>query len=547
MVMEDHTGVDHENSHQSYRRLSGGGQQLQQRPPRKMSRDAAETQAIVAEESELRSPLNVHPTSPSVSYMIKPQGRKKPLTLWGAVAIIFYSVSGGPFGTEDAVAAGGPFWALIGFLIFPLVWCLPEALVTAEMSSTFPSNCGYVSWVTAAFGPYWGFQEGFWSWLSGATDNAIYPHLLMSYLAVAFPILNEKLYSNIALVVLTLALTYVNYRGLKVVGWLAVVMMCFVLSPFIVFIIMGAPRVDPSNWLLERRDMEWTKWLNVLFWNLNYWDSVSTLAGEVENARSAMPKALLLALCLTCLAYILPLGIATGVDGSFALEGDQAFDAWQAGFLGKVAYDIGGWALGGWVVLAAVISNVGQYHAEMSSDSYQIQAMAEHGWLPEKLAYRNHHETPTIAICLQLCVILSLTTLNFLDIVELLNCIYCLAELLEFAAFLYLRYTNPNIWRPYTIPLGFWGCIILLLPPSVFICFILGAPFVNAEWSVIAFTVGAVVFGNILYLALQYCRKRKLLKFACHPPRDWIDIMRCNTPWRSFAEADQDEVSSLVL
>mmetsp|Transcript_14154 Transcript_14154/g.12108 ORF Transcript_14154/g.12108 Transcript_14154/m.12108 type:complete len:85 (-) Transcript_14154:125-379(-) len=76
--------------------------------------------------------------------------------------------------------------------------------------------------------------------------------------------------------------------------------------------------------------MEWTKWLNVLFWNLNYWDSVSTLAGEVENARSAMPKALLLALCLTCLGYILPLGIATGVDGSFALQGDKAFDSWQA-------------------------------------------------------------------------------------------------------------------------------------------------------------------------------------------------------------------------
>ncbi|KAF4675742.1 hypothetical protein FOL47_007333 [Perkinsus chesapeaki] len=490
---EDHTGAGIEGPRsQSYRALSGGPR------ARSMSRDAAETQAILAEESEIRSPLNVHPTSPSVSYMIKPQGRKKPLTLWGAVAIIFYSVSGGPFGTEDAVAAGGPFWALLGFLIFPFIWCLPEALVTAEMSSTFPSNCGYVSWVTAAFGPYWGFQEGFWSWLSGATDNAIYPHLLMTYLAVAFPVLNEKLYNNVVLVVLTLCLTYVNYRGLKVVGWLAVVMMCFVLSPFIVFIIMAVPEVDPSNWLLRRHDMEWTKWLNVLFWNLNYWDSVSTLAGEVENARSAMPKALLLALCLTCLGYILPLGIATGVDGSFALEGDKAFDSWQAGFLGKVAYDVGGGFLGGWVVLAAVVSNIGQYHAEMSSDSYQIQAMAEHGWLPEKLAYRNKHETPTFAICLQLCVILCLTTLDFLDIVELLNCVYCLAELLEFSAFLYLRYMNPSIWRPYTIPMGFWGCTILLLPPSVFICFILGAPFVNGEWTVIAFTVGAVVVGNIL-------------------------------------------------
>lgn len=28
----------------------------------------------------------------------------------------------------------------------------------AELASTFPENSGYVAWVTAAFGPFWGFQ-----------------------------------------------------------------------------------------------------------------------------------------------------------------------------------------------------------------------------------------------------------------------------------------------------------------------------------------------------------------------------------------------------
>ena len=28
-------------------------------------------------------------------------------------------------------------------------------------------NTGYVSWVTAAFGPFWGFMEGYLSWFSG--------------------------------------------------------------------------------------------------------------------------------------------------------------------------------------------------------------------------------------------------------------------------------------------------------------------------------------------------------------------------------------------
>ncbi len=32
---------------------------------------------------------------------------------------------------------------MLGFLILPLVWSVPEALITAEMSTAFPENrCG---------------------------------------------------------------------------------------------------------------------------------------------------------------------------------------------------------------------------------------------------------------------------------------------------------------------------------------------------------------------------------------------------------------------
>lgn len=38
------------------------------------------------------------------------------------------------------------------------VWSVPEALITAELATAFPENGGYVVWVTAAFGEFWGFQ-----------------------------------------------------------------------------------------------------------------------------------------------------------------------------------------------------------------------------------------------------------------------------------------------------------------------------------------------------------------------------------------------------
>jgi hypothetical protein len=61
---------------------------------------------------------------------------------------------------QDAVAAGGPLLVILGFIIFPIIWSIPEALITAELATAFPENSGYVAWVTAAFGPFWGFQVG---------------------------------------------------------------------------------------------------------------------------------------------------------------------------------------------------------------------------------------------------------------------------------------------------------------------------------------------------------------------------------------------------
>ena len=60
--------------------------------------------------------------------------------------------------TQDAVSEGAPLLAVLGFLVLPIVWSVPEALVTAELATAFPENSGYVAWVTAAFGPFWGFQ-----------------------------------------------------------------------------------------------------------------------------------------------------------------------------------------------------------------------------------------------------------------------------------------------------------------------------------------------------------------------------------------------------
>ncbi|KAF9603857.1 hypothetical protein IFM89_038115 [Coptis chinensis] len=87
--------------------------------------------------------------------------KSKKLTMLPLMFLIYFAVSGGPFGEEPTVKAAGPLLAIIGFLVFPFIWSIPEALITAELATSFPDNGGYVVWADEAFGPFWGFSDGF--------------------------------------------------------------------------------------------------------------------------------------------------------------------------------------------------------------------------------------------------------------------------------------------------------------------------------------------------------------------------------------------------
>ena len=71
-----------------------------------------------------------------------------------------------------------------------------------------------------------------------------------------------------------------------------------------------------------------------------------------------------------------------------------------------------------------------------------------------------------------------------MQIVELLNIVYCLAELTEFAAFIALRIRAPDLRRPYRVPLPTWGCVLMLLPASILLGVILVLPIINGDWQV---------------------------------------------------------------
>jgi amino acid transporter len=123
--------------------------------------------------------------------------------------------------------------------------------------------------------------------------------------------------------------------------------------------------------------------------------------------------------------------------------------SWKLGYYGYVAEIVGGKWLAALLVLSAVASQVGMFEAEMSSDSYQVLGMAQRGYLPKCFGARSRYGTPSVGILLSSLGVVSMLLFNFMQIVQLLNAAYCLAELLEFAAFIYLRIKRPDLHRAY--------------------------------------------------------------------------------------------------
>ena len=103
--------------------------------------------------------------------------------------------------------------------------------------------------------------------------------------------------------------------------------------------------------------------------DLNYWDSINTLAGEVV------------------LGYFFPLLVATGVV-------PLNRELWTDGYFSIIAEIVGGVWLRWWLQAATAMSNMEMFVAEMSSDSFQLLGMAERGMLLEFFGKRSCYETP---------------------------------------------------------------------------------------------------------------------------------------------------------
>jgi amino acid transporter len=414
------------------------------------------------------------------------------LTLWPLVAATYFMVCGGPYGLEELIAKSGYSQTLIVLLLTPLVWSLPTALMVGELSGALPEEGGYYAWVRRALGPFWGFQEAWLSLTASVFDMAIYPTLFTLYLGRLVPELASG-WPAVASGMAMIALCAVwNLRGARAVGVASLLMTVALLAPFAALVLRAYlhPAAQTQAVVGAGASGGLFAAIAVAMWNYMGWDNASTIAGEVERPQRTYPIAMLAAVGLVALTYVVPVLACrrAGIDPS----------GWDTGAWVEAGALIGGHPLALAVVAGGVICAFGMFNALVLSYSRVPMALAADGFLPKMLA-RVHPRTGVPHAAVLACAVLYALCLGlgFDRLVELDVLLYGLSLLLEFVALIALRIREPSLPRRFKVPGGIAGCVGLALAPmTLLVAAVVRQP---GSPSKLALAVGLVAAGPVVY------------------------------------------------
>ena len=434
-------------------------------------------------------------TTPGKSSALRKAG------LFYLVFVMFSYTTGGPFGLEDMVTTSGPGMTLIYLLILPFFWCIPVSLVSAELTTAMPVEGGFYRWTRAGFGDFWGFLTGWWNWSASFLLGGAYAVLFADYLKYPFPKMTwwEHWIISVALIAV---LTWINVRGIQMVGQVATALEIFIFIPVAAMVVLGlahwhhnpfTPWVPPHQATFKIFGVG----LALGLWSYSGYEQLSTVAEEVENPQRAYPRALALVVPLSMAAYFLPTMAGLASAGNW--------EKWHTGYLSDAAAAIGGtflghpW-LGMWMTLAAMVGNVALLNSTVLTTTRMPFAMAEDGYLPKALTRKHpRYGTPWLAIVVSAVIYALLAWQSLGQLISVYIWLRSATTVLTVLSAWKLRRTRPELKRSFKVPGGRAGLIYVVAAPVVMaLVALVGGDKFATIGGVIAILAGPIVYVMVM-------------------------------------------------
>ena len=395
------------------------------------------------------------------------------LGLWSAVSIVVGTVIGsGVFLVPSSmIRSVGSVQLLFVVWIVAGLLSLFGALTYAELAAAMPEAGGEYVYLSAAYGPFWGYLYGwtqFWVAKSGSIATlaaGFYTYLTIFYPVLAVPVFTfpwhigpggsplEIHYGQLVAIALIMSLGGVNYLGVRAGGNVQVVITVvkMVLLAAVVAVGILAGKGDWSHFLA--RPVPATAGLAGFFaamvsalWAYDGWNNVSMVSSEIREPQRNLPRALIFGTLTVIGTYVL-INIAYF----------RVLSPLQVAQSHRVAADMMG-RVGGNIAIACVtvavlISIFAALNGSILSGSRVPYAMARDGLFFRAAAVVDpKFRTPGYAMLL-LCVWSSVVVLSgwFDDLYNFVIFGSWILYLMTAVSVIVLRRKQPNLPRPYRV------------------------------------------------------------------------------------------------
>ena len=322
---------------------------------------------------------------------------------WDLVAIAINGIIGaGIFGLPAKVYALIGSYSLIAFAACAVVVTL-IILCFAEVGSRFEETGGPYLYAREAFGPTVAFEIGWLIWLARLTAFAANCNLLVNYLAYFVPSATNPLWRATIITLVVLVLATINVIGIRQAALVSNLVTVGKLIPIVIFVAVGLFFLNPHAFAFGPRPATgaFSQSVLLLIYAFTGFEMAAIPAGETRNPKKDLPHALLIAIGVVTLLYILVQLVCVGTLPELAQSPKPLADAGTR-FMGTA---------GGVIISAgAVISIVGNLNILVLSGSRIPFAIAEQRQLPALIAkVHRRFSTPHVAILITAGVMLLLT------------------------------------------------------------------------------------------------------------------------------------------
>jgi amino acid transporter len=434
-------------------------------------------------------------------------------SLFYFVFVMFSYTTGGPFGLETMVITSGPGMTLLYHLVIPFFWCIPVSLVSAELTTAMPVEGGFYRWTRAAFGDFWGFLAGWWNWSASFLLGGSYAVLFSDYLTFYFPQIVGWKHWMVSFVLIAL-ITWINVRGIRMVGKVSTVFEVFIFIPVIAMIILGlakwhhnpfVPFVPPNQPFATVFGVG----LALGIWLYSGYEQVSTVAEEVENPQRTYPVALALVVPLSMATYFLPTFAALAALGDW--------QQWKDGYFSTAAQLIGGPWLGNLMTIAAMVGTMALLNSTVLTTTRMPFALAEDGYLPPFLTAKHpRYGTPWIAILISAAIYASLALHTLGQLISIYVWLRAATTVMTVLSAWALRRKRPDLPRAFRIPGGPLGLAYVVALPIVMTCIVIYSIYILRHKDPIPWRWGpwALLLGPVVYVVVKWFAKRAAQRIA---------------------------------